>query len=81
MIHVVSSLGAGHDGDNSCTGGINIMAATLPGGKGALKWSSCTGNLFQRFLRSVLHGNKRFVDYRVFYANNYLILLLNNCVF
>jgi len=52
---VLFSLGAGHDGDNVCTGGINIMAVAVPGGEGALKWSSCTRNLLQTFLRSVIY--------------------------
>lgn len=53
------SFGAGHDDDQElCKGGINIMAAVLPGGKGALKWSPCTKNLIQAFLRSVVKGGK-----------------------
>lgn len=38
-------------GDNNCKDGINIMSTYLTGGKGALKWSKCTSQLLQNFLR------------------------------
>ena len=48
------SIGLGHDGDNNCTNGVNIMSTVLPGGTGALKWSSCSRHVLQGFLRFVL---------------------------
>lgn len=47
------SLGLNHDGDNGCRDGINIMASVLIGGEEALKWSSCSRDAIQKFLRLV----------------------------
>ena len=46
------SIGLGHDGDNNCTNGVNIMSTVLPGGTGALKWSSCSRHVLQGAPRS-----------------------------
>ena len=55
-IYTISSLsiGLGHDGDNNCSNGVNIMATAVPGGPGALKWSSCSRDVLQAFLRFVM---------------------------
>ena len=45
------SLGIGHDGGKVCPDGLNIMATGASSGDGALKWSSCSKNAFQQFLR------------------------------
>ena len=47
------SIGLGHDGDNNCSNGVNIMSTAVPGGAGALKWSSCSRDVLQGFLRFV----------------------------
>ncbi|XP_020624820.1 A disintegrin and metalloproteinase with thrombospondin motifs 6-like [Orbicella faveolata] len=48
------NFGLNHDGDNGCRGGINIMASVLIGGEGALKWSSCSRDALQKFLRFIV---------------------------
>lgn len=48
------SFGLNHDGDNGCRSGINIMASVLIGGEGALKWSSCSRDALQKFLRFIV---------------------------
>ena len=48
------SIGLGHDGDNNCSNGVNIMSTAVPGGAGALKWSSCSRDVLQGFLRFVM---------------------------
>ena len=53
------SIGLGHDGDNSCPNGVNIMSTALPGGAGALKWSSCSRDVLQGFLRFVMFKTSR----------------------
>ncbi|XP_031559181.1 A disintegrin and metalloproteinase with thrombospondin motifs 18-like isoform X2 [Actinia tenebrosa] len=44
------TLGVGHDGDLGCKNGVNIMTTQVTGGKGALRWSSCSRRLIQQFL-------------------------------
>lgn len=53
------SIGLGHDGDNGCSNGANIMSTALPGGAGALKWSSCSRDVLQEFLRFVMLKTSR----------------------
>ena len=49
---VFNSFGLDHDGDgNPCLKGRYVMAAVLPSGVDALKWSSCSQEKLQEFLR------------------------------
>ena len=51
------SFGLAHDGDNNpCPGGAYIMSAVLPGGVDAFKWSTCSKEKLQEFLRYWLHN-------------------------
>ena len=46
------SFGLGHDGsENQCEGGTYIMAAVLPNGVNAMRWSTCSADEMQTFLR------------------------------
>ena len=47
------SFGISHDGGKVCPDGVNIMATGASGGEGELKWSPCSGNALQQFLRLV----------------------------
>ena len=45
-------MGVGHDGSSSgCANNINLMASTIPIGPGSMKWSACSRERFQDFLR------------------------------
>lgn len=50
-------LGIGHDGDVGCKDGVNIMSTEIVGGKGAVRWSSCSRRLIQKFLRYAKRKN------------------------
>lgn len=59
----------GHDGSGaaaSCENNKNIMASTIPNGPGSMKWSACSRERFQDFLRYFSHQRiliKDFDDY------------------
>lgn len=62
-------MSVGHDGSGtaaSCENNKNIMASTLPSGPGSMKWSACSRERFQDFLRYFSHQRiwiKDFDDY------------------
>ncbi len=53
MKDTIFSLGISHDGGKGCPDGVNIMATGASTGEGSLKWSPCSQNTFQQFLRLV----------------------------
>ena len=48
---IFSSIGIGHDGAQSCPDRINIMATGTIAGEGSYKWSSCSKNALEQYLR------------------------------
>lgn len=54
-IYFFYSIGLGHDGhENSCLDGKYIMSTILTSGTNAMRWSTCSQEKIQAFLRYIL---------------------------